>query len=220
MRGAYRLGAGVPMNNSFIICGTDTNVGKTVLSSLLMAAHDELYYWKPIQSGLEEETDSETVRRLSGVDNSRILPEAYKLQRPLSPHLSARLDGITLDRKNLQLPNERPLIVETAGGVLVPINDELLQIELIKRWNLPVLIASRTTLGTISHTLLTIKALRDHAIEIAGVVLLGVPNEENKKAIEQYGKVGVLATIPPMQTIDRATLREVYQNEFQLEALR
>lgn len=208
------------MSGSYIICGTDTNVGKTVLSSLLMAANDDLTYWKPIQSGLEEETDSEVVQRLSGCARERILPEAYRLQQPLSPHLSARLDGVTIDPERLHLPVTQPLIVETAGGVLVPITNDLLQIELIKRWKLPVLIAARTTLGTINHTLLTITALRSHNILIAAVVLIGEPNEENRAAIEQYGDVRVAATIPPLSTIDRNTLRETYTNEFDLEAVR
>src|SRR5689334_9320614 len=107
--------------SSFIIAGTDTNVGKTVLSSLLMAAHDDLSYWKPIQSGLEGETDSQTVQRLSECSNDRILPEAYQLQQPLSPHLSSRRDGIQIEQEKLALPKKEQLIIEAAGGVLVPI---------------------------------------------------------------------------------------------------
>jgi dethiobiotin synthetase len=202
------------MSNSFIIAGTDTNIGKTVLSSLLMAAHEDLVYWKPIQSGLEEETDSQVVQRLSECSGERILAEAYKLQRPLSPHLSARLDGIRIEKEQLSLPQKGNIIVETAGGVLVPINEKTLQIELIKMWSLPVLIAARSSLGTINHTLLTIEALQNRRIEIAGVVMIGEINEENEKAIANYGAVTIIGKIPPMKVLSKETLKEIYQKHF------
>jgi dethiobiotin synthetase len=208
------------VSKSFIIAGTDTNVGKTVLSSLLMAAHDDLYYWKPIQSGLEGETDSQVVQRLSECKMERILPEAYKLQRPLSPHLSARLDGVHIEIEKLSLPRKENIMVETAGGVFVPINETTLQIELIKMWGLAVLIAARSRLGTINHTILTIEALRKRQIEIAGVVMIGEVNEENKKAIESYGKVKVIGKILPMKELNRDNLKETYSKYFELAILR
>jgi dethiobiotin synthetase len=202
------------MAKSFIVAGTDTNVGKTVLSSLLMAVHEDLYYWKPIQSGLEEETDSEVVRRLSECNTDRILPEAYNLQKPLSPHLSSRLDGIQIEKEKLSLPQKEKLIVEIAGGVLVPINDDLLQIDLIKMWGLPVFIAARSTLGTINHSLLTVEALRNRDIEIAGVVMIGDINEENEKAVEKYGAVNILGRIPLVQELSKKSLTQVYDDNF------
>ena len=202
------------MSRSFIIAGTDTNVGKTVLSSLLMAAHDDLFYWKPIQSGLEDETDSETVRKLSGCNAERIFPEAYKLHRPLSPHLSARLDGVSIDIEKLQKPNAENLIIETAGGVLTPINENTLQIELIKMWSIPVLIAARSSLGTINHTLLTIEALRHRNIEIAGVIMIGESNLENEKAIRHYGKMEIVGRIPLLKDLNKESLRNTYKDHF------
>jgi dethiobiotin synthetase len=208
------------MSRSFIIAGTDTNVGKTVLSSLLMSAHDDLYYWKPIQSGLEEETDSQIVQRLSECNADRIFPEAYKLRQPLSPHLSSRLDGVHIEKEKLSLPRKKNIIVETAGGVLTPISETRLQIDLIKMWSLPVLIAARSSLGTINHTLLTIEVLRKRDIEIAGVVMIGEVNDENKKAVEFYGKVKVVGKILQMKEMDRANLKEVYHKYYELANLR
>jgi len=205
------------MRKSFIIAGTDTNVGKTVLSSLLMAANDDLYYWKPIQSGLDGETDSQVVRRLSECSAERILPEGYRLQQPLSPHLSARLDGIHIEKEKLQLPKEENMIVETAGGVLTPINEDTLQIDLIKMWSLPVIIAARSSLGTINHSLLTIQALRNNGIEIAGVVMIGDINEENEKAVENYGSVHIIGRIPFVKELNRRSLIEVY-NDWRTES--
>jgi dethiobiotin synthetase len=202
------------MSRSFIIAGTDTNVGKTVLSSLLMAANEDLSYWKPIQSGLEEETDSEVVRRLSECSIERIKPEAYKLQRPLSPHLSARLDGITIENDKLTLPKTENIIVEAAGGVLVPINEDTLQIDLIKMWSLPVIIAARSSLGTINHTLLTIEALRKREIEIAGVVMIGDLNEENEKAITIYGEVEIFGRIPMVKELNKKSWIRIYNENF------
>ncbi|HYM33793.1 MAG TPA: ATP-dependent dethiobiotin synthetase BioD, partial [Steroidobacteraceae bacterium] len=120
-----------------VIAGTDTSVGKTILSALFMSSIESLYYWKPVQSGLEDETDPETVRRLSECSSNRIIAEVYKLQQPLSPHLSARLDGITIDENKLGLPAERDLIIEAAGGVLVPMNDNVLQVDVIAMWQIP-----------------------------------------------------------------------------------
>lgn len=204
------------MSTSFTIAGTDTNIGKTILSSVLMAAIDNLHYWKHIQSGLEEETDTEVVRRLSGCDPNRIFPEAYRLQQPLSPHLSARLDGIHIERENLKSPAVENLIIETAGGVLTPINETTLQIDLIKMWSLPVIIAARSSLGTINHSLLTVEALRNRNIEIEGFVMIGDINEENEKAVAYYGKVKILGRIPMLHDLEKKTLQEVYKNNFNL----
>ena len=195
-----------------IVAGTDTGVGKTVLSAYLMSAIPDARYWKPVQSGLLEETDSETVARISECDLSRILPEAYRLTQPLSPHLSARLDGIEIDKANLRLPQcEEFLVVETAGGVLVPLRDDLLQIEMLREWGLPVIIAARSTLGTINHTLLTIEALRKRSIEIMGVVAIGLLNEENENAIQYYGSVSVIGRLGPIGPIDRHSLLSSFE---------
>lgn len=197
---------------SLIVTGTGTDVGKTLLSAMIMAAHSDYYYWKPIQSGIASSTDSETVVALSGCAPSRVLPERYKLREPLSPHLASRLEGVTIDPERLHLPSERPLLIEGAGGVMVPINDSLLSIDLFATWQLPVLLACRSELGTINHTLLTCGALRAREISIMGAVCVGEPNAENEKAIEYYGKIAVLGRIPLVPDLDHEQLLTIYRD--------
>jgi dethiobiotin synthetase len=203
------------MGTKYIIVGTDTNIGKTVLSSLLMAVSKKHHYWKPIQSGLEEETDSQVVQRLSECDAGRILPEAYRLQKPLSPHLSALLDNIYIDIKNLKIPGKSNLIIETAGGILTPLNEATLQIDLIDKWSLPIVLAVRSSLGTINHTLLTIEALNNRCIRIEGCVMIGEINKENEKAIEHYGEIKILGRIPVMADMRKETFANVYEKNFE-----
>lgn len=199
---------------TIVIVGTDTDVGKTVLSSLMMAQRKEFYYWKPIQSGLTTETDSEVVKRQSCCNDERILPEAYRLTEPLSPHLSARIDGLEINESSLIPPLKEHLLIESAGGVLVPINDKTLQIDILARWGYPVVIASRTALGTINHTLLTIEALRKRSIQILGIVMTGKRNEHTEQAISYYGSVEILGRIPPLEVITADSLRTVYREYF------
>ena len=197
-----------------IVTGTDTGVGKTLLSSLLMASLDGYRYWKPIQSGLDAETDTETVIRQAEIAPSAVIPEAFRLRRPLSPHLAARLDDKIIARSDMQLPHEMDLIVEGAGGVMVPINERELFIDIFAHWQMPVIIATRSSLGTINHTLLTIEALRRRQIDILGCVTIGDRNEENEDAIGSRGAVEILGRIPFLARIDRSTLRDVYTEEF------
>ncbi|HWF43316.1 MAG TPA: dethiobiotin synthase [Candidatus Kapabacteria bacterium] len=199
-----------------VIAGTDTNVGKTILSALLMSALPEAVYWKPIQSGLQEESDSEIVARLSGAASERILPEAYRLSQPLSPHLSAALDNIEIEIKQLSIPGSGNFtIVELAGGLLVPLRHDVLQIEMLDRWQLPVLLATRSTLGTINHTLLSLEALRSRGIEILGAIVIGPVNPPNEEAIRHFGHIEILGRIPWLTCLDRESLRETFYTEFQ-----
>src|ERR1700722_7092701 len=147
------------MSGAIVVTGTDTNVGKTVFSAGLMRLLDAAY-WKPVQSGLEGETDSQAVARLTELPD-RIVAERYRLRTPASPHLAAELDGIRIEPDALALPfSQRTLIIEGAGGLLVPLNRETLFIDLFARWRLPTILCARTGLGTINHTLLSIEALR------------------------------------------------------------
>jgi dethiobiotin synthetase len=179
-----------------------------------MSVKDDLFYWKPIQSGLEEGTDSQVVQRISECNPQRILPEAYKLQRPLSPHLSAQLENVTINLDDLEIPKKDNIIIETAGGVLTPINETTLQIDLIKKWKIPVIIASRSSLGTINHSLLTIEALRNRNIEIAGCVMIGESNIHNEDAVKHYGGIKMLGTIPFFKKLSSGALQEIYKKKF------
>ena len=163
-----------------IIAGTDTNVGKTIVSSLLVNKLDA-HYWKPVQCGdLDTGGDSATVKKLSGIKANRIIPEAYRLKMSASPNQAAAAEGITIDKENLKLPNhEGALVVELAGGLMVPLRDDWLQIDQVKVWNLPVVLVARSGLGTLNHTLLSIEALENRNIKVATLILNGEKHEEN-----------------------------------------
>lgn len=203
-----------PLPPQFFVTGTDTMVGKTVVSAILTVGLDA-FYWKPIQSGLDGQSDSEFVKRACEMQEWRVLPESYRLQRPLSPHLSARLEGrrIELDDIHLPIGTDR-LIVEGAGGLMVPLNEKSLVVDMVAKLGLPVLLVSRSTLGTINHTMLSVEALRSRSVHVLGVVMNGLPNPENKFAIEHYAKVPVLAELPPLPNFDRETLKHAFAEYF------
>ena len=193
----------------FFVTGTDTDVGKTVVSAWLLA-HLDACYWKPVQAGTEPETDTETVRRLAEVPEDRILPEVYVLKEPLAPHEAARREGVSIDMAKLIGPqDDRLLIVEGAGGLLVPLNEQDYVIDLIEDLNLPVILVARSTLGTINHTLLSLEALRRRALVVAGVVINGPESPHNRAALERYGKTQVIVEIPQLDTVTRSALRQI-----------
>ena len=193
----------------FFVTGTDTDVGKTVISAWLLT-HLNACYWKPVQAGTEPETDSMTVRRLAELPEDRILPEAYILKEPLSPHEAAKREGLVIDMAKLLAPEcNRPLVVEGAGGLMVPLNDHALVIDLAAELHLPIILVARSTLGTINHTLLSLEALRRRGLEIAGIVINGPEMPHNRVAIERFGRAPILAEIPTLDRITRATLRGI-----------
>lgn len=202
----------------FFVTGTDTDVGKTVVSAWLLTHLDALY-WKPVQAGAEPETDAVTVRRLAGLSADRILPEAYVLPEAIAPHEAARRAGISIDMAKLESPaTDRLLIVEGAGGLLVPLTDTDYVIDLAAELHLPVILVARSTLGTINHTLLSIEALRRRGLPLAGVVINGPETPHNRTAIERYGKVNVIAEIPWLPELTRASLLDI-EPELDLEKL-
>jgi dethiobiotin synthetase len=204
------------MAQRYFITVTDTGVGKTVLSALLCAALDASY-WKPIQTGAEVDSDSGTVQALAELPVEKIFAEAYKFPPPVSPHLAARLAGARIDLARIKLPSsaaDAPLIVEGAGGVLVPVNEHELMVDVMRKLGLPVLMAARSSLGTINHTMLSLVALRYAGVEVAGVVMIGAPNVENRAAIEEYGKVQVVGEIPWLAEINRDILLETFAARF------
>jgi dethiobiotin synthetase len=193
----------------FFVTGTDTDVGKTLVSAWLMT-HFDADYWKPVQAGSEPETDSATVRRLAEVPPQRILPETYLLAAAMAPHEAARREGLTLDLAKIGPPDTgRPLVVEGAGGLLVPLTEREFVIDLADALELPVILVARSTLGTINHTLLSLEALRRRSMTIAGVVINGPETPHNRAAIERYGQVEVIAEIPWLESIDRTVLCEI-----------
>ncbi len=208
------------MTRRFVVSGTDTNVGKTVFSAGLAGAL-QAYYWKPVQSGFAPEGDKETVMRLSGLNADRILPERYRLTAPLSPHRSAELDGIVIQPPTLVPPDvPGPLVIEGAGGLMVPLTREFLQIDLYRKWDLPVIIVARTTLGTINHTLLSIAALRMQEIPLHGVAFVGEDNSDNIRTIAEMGEVRVLGRLPHLPQLNAHTLRDAFTAHFREEDFR
>ena len=202
------------MSDDLFITGTDTGVGKTLLSALLVAALRRKY-WKPIQTGACEGTDRDAVMKWAGIERQETFPESYIFDHPVSPHLAAEEQGATIDIERIQRPlSPEPLIIEGAGGVLVPINKEALMLDVMRRLDAPVVVAARTTLGTINHTLLTVTAIRSARLRLQGVVMIGRENVENRRAVERYGNVEVVGFIPWLDSIDRETLFSVFQHHF------
>ena len=203
------------MVRGFFVTGTDTGVGKTVVSAALLLRlreHTAVRYWKPIQTGMEQDDDTNEVRVLARAAEREIRPDGIRLERPVSPHLAARLAGIRIDLDALSLPassnDSAAWIVEGAGGVLVPINERELMVDLMRRIGLPVVIAARSTLGTINHTLLTISAVRTAGLRVAGVVMVGPPSADNREAIEHYGRTPVVGELPVIEPLTPEGLSE------------
>lgn len=202
------------MTQAIVVTGTDTDVGKTVFAAALVAALGGTY-WKPIQAGLDGETDSAAVQRLSGVPAERILPEVYRLKTPASPHHAARLDGIAIDAQRLAPPRtSAPLVIEGAGGLMVPLSDDMVQIDLFARWKLPVVLVSSTRLGTINHTLLSVEALKRRAVPILGVAFTGDRAPETLRIVAKLGGVKVLGTLPRLYPLDAVTLKSAFTANF------
>lgn len=202
----------------FVVTGTDTGIGKTVFSAALAAALGG-YYWKPVQSGLDEETDSQAVHRLGRLPPSRILPEAYRLRTPASPHLAARLDDVEIDPELITPPEKAaPLVIEGAGGLLVPLTETVVVADVFARWKIPVILCARTGLGTINHTLLSLEALRHRAIPIFGVAFIGDEQAETQRIIAAMGKVLILGRLPRLDPLTPDALQQVFCENFQLSA--
>ncbi len=204
------------MTTDLFVTGTDTGVGKTLVSALLCAALDGVY-WKPIQTGTDEESDRRTVMELAGLAEDRTLREVYCFDPPVSPHLAAEWAGVTIDLAKIRRPEVKlpgPLIVEGAGGVMAPVNGSEFMLDMMRRLGLPVVVASRSALGTINHTVLTLNALRGAGLTVRGVVVLGTPNHDNERAIERYGCVAIIGRVPLLEAINREILLEVFNSEF------
>jgi dethiobiotin synthetase len=201
-----------------VITGTDTGIGKTVFSAglarLLGAS-----YWKPVQAGLAEETDTEVVRRLGGLREDQLLPERWRLRTPASPHLAAELDGVAILPDDLNPPaTPAPLIIEGAGGVLVPLTRATLQIDVFARWAMPTVLCARTALGTINHTLLSIEGLRARRIPLLGIALIGDPHPENERAIRSFGDVRILGRLPHLKPLTPDSLARAFSAAFPVES--
>jgi dethiobiotin synthetase len=201
----------------FVVAGTDTGIGKTVFAAGLTGLLGGVY-WKPVQSGLEEESDSDAVRRLAALPAERVLPERWRLTAPLSPHRAAELDGVAIDPDALLLPDlQAPLIVEAAGGLMVPLTRRSLYIDVFAAWQAPLILCARTGLGTLNHTLLSLEALRRRSVPLLGVALIGEDNPDNARTIAEFGAVRVLGRLPRLDPLDAGALARAFAAAFRRE---
>lgn len=199
--------------STFIVTGTGTGIGKTVFAAGLAGALGATYY-KPVQAGLEDETDSQTVARLSGAP---VLPERYRLRLPASPHRAAAAEGLQIDPAELVLPQTAgPLVVEGAGGLMVPLTGETLYIDVFARWRTPLILCARTELGTINHSLLSLEAIRVRGIPLLGVAFLGAANADSEGIICRLGRVRRLGRLGPLAPLDADHLRAAFAAGFKI----
>ncbi|MEL7533056.1 MAG: dethiobiotin synthase [Bacteroidota bacterium] len=186
----------------YVVAGIGTEIGKTVVSAILCHAL-QAAYWKPVQAGELDFSDSHKVQKWAALSEAQLYQEAYALNQPMSPHAAAPLDGLTIDINQFSLPqSQHPLIVELAGGIMVPLNEEKLNLDLLKRWQLPVILVSRYYLGNINHSLLTAAILQQHGVPVKGWIFNGEPVQPTKEAILNFSKLPLLAEIPEAAQID------------------
>ena len=190
-----------------VVAGIGTGVGKTFISTILAEAL-EADYWKPVQAGNLEFTDTDFVRLY--VSNSKTIfhPEVYRLSAPMSPHAAAAKDGINIDLQKLTIPeNQNNLIIEPPGGLMVPLNQRELNVDLICRWRLPVVLVSGNYLGSINHTLLTARVLKDYSVKVSGIIFNGEPNPATEKVILDHTGFECIARIKHEQEINKAVVK-------------
>ena len=201
------------MTRGIVITGTDTGIGKTVFSAGRGGPLDR-FFWKPGRPRLLEDA------LLSGLPAGRVLPEVYRLRMPLSPHRSAEIDGVAIEAAKLSLPDlPGPLIIEGAGGLMVPLNRQTKFIDIFREWQLPVILCARPALGTINHTLLSIEALRARAIPLLGIAFIGEEMVDSQRTIAEFGNVRQLGRLPYLNPLTPKTLREAMAAGFDLSLI-
>jgi dethiobiotin synthetase len=203
----------------YIIAGIGTEIGKTFISSILTESL-QADYWKPIQSGALDFTDTDTVRSLISNEKTVFHPEEYRLNQPMSPHAAAAIDGVVIELSKFQLPQtDNYLIVEVAGGIMVPLNDQETNLDLIKKLNIPVILISKNYLGSINHTLLSVEVLKMNDIAIKGLIFNGEQNKYSEDFILNYTKLECLGRVDFEENIDRNVVSK-WANKFATKSLR
>ncbi len=196
------------MNSHLVVSGIGTEVGKTVAAAII-AETLGMDYWKPVQAGELHDTDTDKVSRWISNGTNRVHPESFRLQTPASPHYAAAIDGVKIEINALKIPQtEGSLLIEGAGGLMVPLNDHIHYLDVFKQWNIPVVLVSRHYLGSINHTLLSIAALKAHHIPIAGVLFNGEENQATESIIKIQGQVPILGRISETETVDAAFIQK------------
>jgi len=193
-------------NKPLFVTGIGTGIGKTLISAILVEKL-KADYWKPIQSGDLDDSDTLKVKSLVSNEISVFHPEAYKLTQPYSPHKSAAIDGIIIDPQKIVLPAmDNQLLIEGAGGLMVPLNNDFLMIDLIKQLGAEVVLVSQFYLGSINHTLLSILALKQYDIPVKGIIFNGNEDISSKQYILEYSKIKLLGQVPPIAVINKNTI--------------
>ncbi|MCB1530792.1 MAG: dethiobiotin synthase [Rhodospirillales bacterium] len=193
----------------FFVTGTDTDVGKTLASAWLMLKLEGVY-WKPVQCGLEVPTDEDFVRKITQLSKAHFIDSVHRLQAPLSPHEAAKRENVHIALDDFSLPAaDHPFIVEGAGGLMVPLNEKEMMIDLIERLALPAILVCRSGLGTINHTLLSLEALRKRNLPVAGLIISGPKTPHNRQALAEYGGVPIIAEIDYLDPVDRESLLRI-----------
>jgi dethiobiotin synthetase len=205
------------MTQGLIVTGTDTGIGKTVFAAALAGALGA-HYWKPIQCGLDDGGDRERVQQLAGLPGSHIVPERYRLAMAASPHRAAEAEGVEIALSNLTLPDiaDAPVVIEGAGGLMVPVNRHALMIDVFASWRLPVVLVARTALGTINHSLLSIEALNGRNIPITGIAFVGDEVADTERTIAEMGNVRRLGRLPFLTSLNRTALTKAFAANFRL----
>lgn len=196
----------MPEKEILFVSGIGTGIGKTIVAAVLVEKL-KADYWKPVQSGDLDKSDSFAIKNLISNKDSKIHPETYKLSQPYSPHKSAAIDKLSIDPEKLILPQtNNTLIIEGAGGLMVPLTDRFLIIDLIKKLNVPVVLVSQNYLGSINHTLLSIQALKRYEIPIKGIIFNGIKDIYSKEFILQYTEIALLGHIPQYKEVDKKAI--------------
>ena len=213
------------MTKPLVVAGTDTDVGKTVFAAALAGALGA-HYWKPVQAGFDPhegrmEGDADRAARLGGIPAERILPELYRLQTPCSPHRAAEIDGVAIDTDALAMPEvDGALVIEMAGGLMVPLTREVTFLDVVARWQAPVVLVARTALGTINHSLLSIEALRRRGVPLIGVAFMGEAVEDSERTICEMGRAKRLGRIDRLDPLNAGTLAAAFAAGFDVEDFR
>ncbi len=187
----------------FVVAGIGTEIGKTVTSAILTAGL-KADYWKPVQSGDIATGDAYWIRHW--VPSATVHPSTYALSQPLSPHSAAEIDGVTIQVQDFKIPTDQTLIIELAGGIMVPLNDRDTNLDLITHFNLPVILVSKNYLGSINHTILSYEILKQHGIPMAGIVFNGPENSSGEKFILNHTGLPLILRVNQESEINEAVI--------------
>ncbi len=205
--------------NSFFITGTDTGVGKTLVSAILAKKYNAHYY-KPIQCGFNRSGDKDSDIVLNIFKDIPIIKETYLFRNPLSPNIAAKIENVNIEISQFLKVDkiEFPIVIEGAGGLQVPIDEKILMSDLINHFNLPTILVSRTQLGTINHTLMSIDIIKKKKINLAGIIFSGDENKETISTIMRFGEkiygkeINLISIIPFLKRINSDTLQQIVLN--------